>query len=186
MTYDRSRLKVINLPVLKPHAAVYGVTACVKNYMGVVTTELNTSSHNGVRNGLMGAVMAEIGPPDLNILDCIRIDGNPYSGPEVSWGLATRMDQLVASTDPVAADIWATTNILVPAFLANGYSPPWPSPDATPDDPDSVFRTYLDNSMNFLLAAGYRVTNDIESIDAYTWDGFSKPSPRRPAGRMGG
>jgi hypothetical protein len=180
--YDRDRLKMINLPVLKPHGLVYAVTACVKNYMGVVTNELNTNSHNGVRNGLMGAVMAETGPPDLNILDCIWIEGNPYSGPGVRCG--TRMDQLVASTDPIAADIWATTNILIPAFLANGFSPPWPSPSATPDDPNSVFRTYLDNSMDKLLAAGYEVTNDLNSIDAYSWDGV--PAPRRGSGRMGG
>jgi hypothetical protein len=180
--WERDRLKVINLPVLKPHGAVYAVTACVKNYMGVVTTELGTSSHYGVRSGLMGAVMAEIGPPDLNILDCIWIDGNPWSGPGVSCG--SRLDQLVASTDPVAADIWATTNILIPAFLANGFSPPWPSPDATPDDPDSTFRIYLDNSMNELLAGGYEVTNDLDSIDVYSWDGV--PAPRRSSGRVGG
>jgi hypothetical protein len=133
----------------------------------------------------MGAVMAEIGPPDLNILDCIWTVGHPSAGPEVGFGTATRMDRLVASTDPVAADIWATTNILVPAFLANGYTPPWPSPDATPDDPDSVFRTYLDHSMDALLAAGYRVTNDVGSIDLHSWDGVSPPPPRRPSGRVG-
>jgi hypothetical protein len=181
-SFDRSRLKVINLPVLKPHGLVYAVTACVKNYMGVVTTELNTNSHSGVRNGLMGAVMAEIRPPDLNILDCIWIQGNPYAGPGVGCG--TRMDQLVASTDPVAADIWATSNILIPAFLANGFSPPWPHPSADPDDPGSTFRIYLDNSMDKLLAAGYEVTNDIDSIDVYSWDGV--PAPRRGRGRVGG
>ena len=181
-TFDRSRLKLINLPVLKPHGVVYGVTACVKNYMGVVTNELNTNSHSGVRGGLMGAVMAETGPPDLNILDCIWIEGNPHFGPEVGCG--TRLNQLVASTDPVAADIWATTNILIPTFLANGYSPPWPDPSADPEDPGSTFRIYLDNSMDKLLAAGYEVTNDIDSIDAYSWNGV--PAPRRPGGRVGG
>ncbi len=183
--YERSRLKVINLPVLKPHGMVYGVTGCVKNYMGLVTNELNTNSHDGVLNGLMGAVMAEIGPPDLNILDCIRVTGHPHHGPEVSFNLATRTDQLVASVDPIAADIWATTNILIPANLENGYTPPWPYPDATPDDPNSVFRTYLDRSMDRLLSAGFRVTNDINSIDAYSWDGVSPPAPRQGGRRAG-
>lgn len=181
--YDRHRLKIINLPVLKPHGAVYGVTAAVKNYMGVVTTELNTGSHNAVSGGLMGAVMAEAGPPDLNILDCIRVNGHPWAGPGVSCNLASRLDQLVASTDPIALDIWAVTNILVPEFLANGYEPPWPSPSADPDDPNSKFRIYLDNSMDQLLAGGYDATNDINRIDAYSWDGV--PAPRRSTGRVG-
>ena len=37
--------------------------------------------------------------------------------------LADRLDQLVASTDPIALDIWATSNILIPSFLANGFEP---------------------------------------------------------------
>jgi hypothetical protein len=128
--------------------------------------------------------MAEIGMPDLNILDCIWINGHPGTGPDASFAFATRTDQLVASTDPIAADIWATTNILIPAFLANGYTPPWPYPDATPDDPDSVFRIYLDRSMEELLAGGYEVTNDIDSVDVYSWDGVSGPPPRRVTRRV--
>jgi len=182
-SFDRSRLKIINLPVLKPHGYVYGVTAAVKNYMGVVTNELNTGSHSAVRGGLMGAVMAETGPPDLNILDCIRVDGYPQSGPEVSWTYASRLDQLVASTDPVALDIWATKNILIPEFLANGFEPPWPNPSADPDDPNGTFRNYLDNSMDQLLAYGYSVTNDLDSIDVHWWDGVE--APRRSTGRVG-
>ena len=181
--FERDRLKVINLPVLKPHGQVYGVTAAVKNYMGVVTTELNTGSHNAVSGGLMGAVMAETRPPDLNILDCIWVNGHPFAGPGVSCYLASRLDQLVASTDPVALDIWATKNILVPEFLANGYEPPWPSPSADPDDPNSKFRIYLDNSMDQLLAKGYSVTNELDSIDVYSWNGV--PAPRRSSGRVG-
>jgi hypothetical protein len=98
------------------------------------------------------------------------------------------LDQLVASTDPVALDIWAVKNILVPEFLASGYTPPWPYPSADPDDPDSTFRNYLDNSMDALLAQGYRVTNDLGSIDVHRWNGM--PTPRRVTGtrrlRVGG
>jgi len=177
-SYDRSRLKVINLPVLKSHHAVYGVTACVKDYMGVVTGSLGTNSHAAIRYGLLGAVLSEIRPPDLNILDAIWINANPFSGPATTYGGATRRDELVASLDPVAADIWATSNILIPAFLDNGYEPPWPYPSADPDDPDSAFREYLDNSMSYLLEAGFEVTNDPDQIDAFTFawplfaDGF--------------
>jgi hypothetical protein len=167
-SYDRNRLTVINLPVLKSHHAVYGVTACVKNYMGLVTRELSTNSHSAIRNGILGAVMGEIRPPDLNILDCIWINANPYSGPGTSYAGSTRRDQLVASVDPVAADMWAVSNILIPAFQDNGYSPPWPEPSADPTHPSSDFRVYLDWSMNYILAAGFDVTNNMADIDAYS------------------
>jgi hypothetical protein len=168
--YDRERLTVINLPVLKSHHATYGATACVKHYMGVVCDGLGTNSHNAIRYGLLGAVMGEVRPPDLNILDAVWINANPYDGPWTSYGGATRRDELVAGVDPVAVDIWAVTNILIPAFLDNGYTPPWPHPEATPDDPTSDFRVYLDRSMSELLAAGYDATNDLASIDVATVD----------------
>ena len=168
--YDRERLTVINLPVLKSHHATYGATACVKHYMGVVSRELNTNSHNAIGYGLLGAVMGETRPPDLNILDAVWINANPFDGPWTSYDTATRRDELVAGVDPVAIDIWSVTNILIPAFLDNGYSPPWPHPEATPDDPTSDFRVYLDHSMSELLAAGWDATNDLAAIDVATVD----------------
>ncbi len=170
-TYSRQRLKFINLPVLKSHHAVYGMTACVKHYMGVVSGALDTNSHNAIRSGILGALLSEIRLADLNILDAIWINANPNSGPWSQYDVATRRDELLASVDPVAADLWAAENILIPAFVENGFSPPWPSPSADPDDPGSAFRTYLDNSMNQILAAGYNVTNDPGRIDLFTWSG---------------
>lgn len=187
--YDRNRLKFINLPVLKPHwgqRCCYGATACIKNYMGLVSNTL-TDSHSGVRRGLMGAVLAEIGLADLNILDCIWISYSPAWGPMVYYdGPVTRADQLVASTDPIAADIWAVRNILVPAFEMDGFPPePLPNPSADPDDPESAFRTYLDNSMEALLAAGFEVTNDPAAIDAFSADASpALPGPRRSGRRV--
>ena len=166
-SYNREKLKFINLPVLKSHHATYGATVCVKNYMGVVTGYLDTNSHSRILNGILGDLQAEIQPADLNILDCIWINANPNSGPSTSYAGATRKDMLMAGIDPVAIDIWAVKNILIPAFIENGYSPPWPFPSADPDDPSSRFRTYLDNSMNYLLAAGYNVTNDLASINVH-------------------
>jgi len=164
--YDSEKLKFINLPVLKSHSATYGVTGMTKHYMGVATRELATNSHSSIRYGLMGELMAEIGPADLNILDAIWINANPHSGPSTSYAEATRTDRLVASLDPIAGDLWSAKNILIPAFEDNGYTPPWPYPSADPDDPDSAFRTYLDASMYYLLHAGYEVTNDIAAINA--------------------
>jgi len=163
--YDRQRLKLINVPVLKSHHATYGATALVKHYMGVVTRELSTNSHSAIRYGVLGATIGEIQPADLNILDAIWVNGNPNDGPWTSYAAATRRDELVASLDPVAADLWAVKRILIPTFLDNGYTPPWPYPSADPDDPTSSFRTYLDASMNHILAAGYSVTNNVDRID---------------------
>ncbi len=134
--------------------------------MGVVTTALSTNSHGALSSGILGAVMADVGLPDLNIIDAIWINANPYSGPSTSYSGATRTDRLVASRDPVAADLWAVTNILIPGFVANGYAPPWPSPSADPTIPTSTFRNYLDRSTEFLLNAGMKVTNDATRIDA--------------------
>jgi hypothetical protein len=163
--YSRVNLKFINLPILKSHHATYGATAMVKHYMGVATRELSTNSHGAIGNGLMGALMGQIQPADLNILDAIWINANPNSGPATSYAGATRTDRLVASLDPIAGDLWAVKNILIPAFQANGYSPPWPYPSADPDNPSSAFRIYLDRSMNYLLAAGYEVTNNLSDIN---------------------
>jgi hypothetical protein len=162
--YDRERLKFINVPVLKSHSG-YGVTAMVKHYMGVVTGYLGTNSHSRILDGLLGDLQAEIGLADLNILDAIWINAHPGSGPSSSYGSATRTDRLLAARDPIAGDIWAVNNILIPAFEANGYTPPWGSAD--PATPSSIFRQYLDNSMNYLAAAGYSVTNRPEQINAF-------------------
>jgi hypothetical protein len=62
-------------------------------------------------------------------------------------------------------------NILIPGFLANGYSPPWPAPSADPDLPSSAFRQYLDNSMYRILASGQDATNDLAQIDVVSGDG---------------
>ncbi len=179
-TYDKQHLKFINLPVLKSHHAAYGVTACVKNYMGVVTRELSTNSHSAIRYGLLGDVIGKTQPADLNILDCIWINADPYTGPNTTYAGATRKDMLVASQDPVAADIWAAKNILIPAFMENGFSPPWPVPSADPDDPTSNFRVYLDNSMAQIIEAGYQVTNDLASIDVPPGEASDPNGPGAP------
>lgn len=170
-TYSREHLKFINVPVLKSHSAAYGATVAVKNYMGVVTNSQGTQSHDAVATGILGALLGEIHLADLNIVDAIFINANPNTGPATTYVGATRRKELVACRDPIAADIWSVKNILIPAFIANGFSPPWPTPSADPDDSTSEFREYLDNSMYQILAAGDTVTNDLGQIDAVTANG---------------
>lgn len=163
-TYDSDRLVVINIPVLKTHR-IYGITASVKNHMGVVTQSLDTNSHNGVEFGGLGAVMADVRMPDLNILDCIWVQPDVLSGPAAPYAEATRRDQLLAGVDPVALDVWAAKFVLVPAVLE--YGDPIDAQD--PDNPGSIFRQYLDRSMNELLLGGIVTTNDYNAVQLYQW-----------------
>lgn len=169
-SYDPDRLVVINVPILKTHS-IYSVTASVKNHMGVITQSQGTDSHAGVSRGGLGSVMADVRAPDLTILDCIWILARPGLGPSAPYANASRRDELVASVDPVALDMWAVKHILVPQILANGFTPSqfWATQD--PDNADSTFRRYLDKSMNEMLLAGIATTNDYTLADVYRWAG---------------
>jgi hypothetical protein len=166
-SYDDSRLTFLNVPILKCHSGT-AVTACLKHHVGTMTTALGTDTHGGVRRGGCGSFLAEVRMPDLNILDCIYILARPGSGPACSYASATRVDRLVAAVDPVALDIWAVKNILIPTIIENGYPQDDYRDTQDPDNPSSVFRTYLDRSMDELLRAGIDVTNDLAQITVHT------------------
>ncbi len=168
--YDIKKLAVINMPVLKTHA-IYGITASVKNFMGVVTRQLSTDSHNGVGRGGMGTILADVRMPDLTILDAIWILARPGFGPAAWYDNASFTNQLAASTDPVALDMWAAHNILIPQIIANGYEPSTWSTKQDPGNPDSVFRNYLDRSMNEMLLATIPTTNEIDDVTLHVWTG---------------
>ena len=168
--YDPSKLVVINVPVLKTHS-IYAITAGVKNHMGVVTTGVNTDSHNGVGRGGLGSVMAEVRVPDLTVLDCIWVLARPGTGPAASYAAATRRDQLLAAFDPVALDVWAAKHVLMPEIVSNGYTGNDYGQNQDPDNPDSVFRRYLDRSLAELLRAGIPATNDPAAVELHVWVG---------------
>ncbi len=169
-TYDHEKLAVINMPVLKTHV-IYGVTASVKNHMGVIAQRLNTNSHNSVADGGMGSILSEIRMPDLNILDCIWILARPGLGPSASYYNTSFTNHLVASTDPVALDQWATKNILMPQIIANGYTENDYWNTQSPDNPDSTYRHYLDRSMNEMILEGVTTTNDDQNVRIRVWAG---------------
>jgi hypothetical protein len=166
--YDSDKLVVLNIPVFKTHST-YGITAGVKNHMGVVTTALSTDSHSAVGRGGMGSLLAEVRMPDLTILDCIWVLARPGLGPAASYTNAMRRDQLLASADPVALDVWATKHVMIPQIIENGYSYDSYHDTQDPDNPESTFRRYLDLSMNELLLAGIDTTNDPESVNLHAW-----------------
>jgi hypothetical protein len=178
------RLKVINLPVLKSHSN-YGVTAACKHYMGVESEILNggiANGHQQIGEGGMGTLLAETRYPILNILDAIYINANPYPfifcGPATSYEAATRVNILMASTDPVALDYWAAKNVLIPTAQLNGYE------DTHHLDPDNTesggltdaFGVYLNNTKNELIRNGYTVTSNPNRMNVFLTQLHSAPN----------
>lgn len=161
--YER-RLKVINMPVLKSHSA-YSVTASVKHYMGVQSQDLG-NGHQTVGTGGMGTLMVETGLATLNIVDAIWINANPPSsglcGPGTSYKAATRVNVLMASTDPVAVDWWAARHVLMQAANAIGY-------ENTQIYFENGFGHWLNLSRNEIAGAGYNVTMDENRMNVYIY-----------------
>jgi len=158
-SYNSRRLKVLNVPVLKTHS-IYGVTACIKHYMGVgsdrLSREAGGRSHNSVASGGMGTEMAQTRFPDLNILDAIWINAHPGGGPRTSYEQADQAGIIAASIDPVALDYWAAKNVLMPAARQKGYD------DLESMDPDNTssgsFGDWLRLSSAEIVKAGHRAT----------------------------
>jgi hypothetical protein len=167
-SYDSDRLKVINVPVLKSHM-IYGVTACVKHYMGVtsdkLTGRLGASSHGAIGAGGMGTELAETRFPILNIVDAVWVNANPGRGPGTPYNAATRTNTIAVSTDPVALDYWAAKNLLIPTARHLGYS------TVSSIDPDNTashsFGQWLRLSMKEIAHANYQATVDEAHMNVY-------------------
>lgn len=166
--YDSEHLKVINVPVLKSHSG-YGVTACIKHYMGVVADNLTAKyggrAHDSVGKGGMGTEMVETRFPTLNILDAIWVNARPSGGQNGLYENATRTNIVAASTDPAALDYWAAKNILIPAALSLGKT------DVSRLDPDNPatgsFGRWLRLSMEEIVRAGYNSTLDEARMNVF-------------------
>lgn len=161
--YNTSRLKVINVPVLKSHS-LYQVTGAVKSYMGTTSDKLTKrGAHNSIGNGGMGTQMANTRVPVLNILDAIWI--GPDRGPMVPYAQAVKTDIIAASVDPVALDYWASKNILMEAAKKIGNRR---SETMNPDgkEPGS-FGYWLRLSMEELHKAGIKTTMDENEIGVF-------------------
>jgi len=164
-SYDGERLKVINVPVLKAHS-IYGVTACVKHYMGVASDRLTgRTAHRSVDRGGMGTEMAETRVPTLNVLDAIWVNADPGTGPRATYQEATRLNTVMASVDPAALDHWAAKHVLMQAARLKGHR------DLSTFDPDNAvsgsFGDWLRLSMEELRKAGHDVTTDEDRMNVY-------------------
>jgi hypothetical protein len=124
VSYDDTKLKLINSAILKRHTAA-GATIAVKNYVGFLTTANldrrfgdSVTMHGffwgyqtGSDYGLLGRQLALIRRADWNVVDAIWV--NPVSNTG-SADSAVRDDILLASTDPFAVDYYASAYVLVP------------------------------------------------------------------------
>jgi hypothetical protein len=160
-TYDDARLKVINLPVLKAHTFM-GATGAVKNYVGVMSRFVGEyepgddwdfhanfyRSWKGNPAGLLGTLMA-MRFPTMTIMDATYV--NPHTNWAAGFDQTPRVGMLLAGTDPVALDCYASKTVLLPLrHAAKADKAVWSDPDAA-----SVFRHYLLASQARLLEAGY-------------------------------
>jgi len=184
--FDSDRLKVINMPVLKSHFR-YGVTGCIKHYMGVPQGYINSSvdptiphEHFSIAQGGMATLMVETRAPILNILDMIWINANPLEssamrGPWGYYDYTTFTDIIGASQDPVALDYWSSKNVLIPTARINydtyssldpDYEPV--SPQYTgPDQMDESFHNYLRRSKDVLVDAGLQATMNQTEMNVF-------------------
>jgi hypothetical protein len=114
----------------------------------------------------MGTEMAATRMPTLNVLDAIWVNADPGSGPSSPYTQATRLNTVMAGTDPVALDYWASKHVLMQAARLKGHS------DLSKIDPDNTeegsFGSWLKLSAKELEDAGHRFTLDEERMNVYT------------------
>jgi hypothetical protein len=175
--FDSERLKVINMPVLKSHTN-YGVTACIKHYMGVPQGYVDPAihlytphEHFSIAQGGMATLMVETRAPILNILDMIWINANPLEsssncGPLTYYTYASFTDIIGASQDPVALDYWTSKNVLIPTARLSYDTYSSLDPDYEPISQhfdgsggmEESFHNYLRRSKDVLVDAGLQAT----------------------------
>ena len=184
--FDSDRLKVINIPVLKSHF-IYGVTGCIKHYMGVPQGYIAPSvhptiphEHFSIAQGGMATLMVETRAPILNILDMIWVNANPLEsssmrGPYGNYDYTTYTDIIGASQDPVALDYWASKNILIPVAMLSYDTYSSLDPDYEPLSPqytgsgqmEESFHNYLRRSKDILNEAGLQATMNQTEMNVF-------------------
>jgi len=115
-----SNLKLINVPVLKHHGGT-GITGVLKHSYGILSmadgySPIRHYSESGTQCGKMWSLVRI---PDLNILDCIWVSHESLCG--YPPGTTYRTNILLAGTDPVALDYYASKHILFPLGGSKAY-----------------------------------------------------------------
>ncbi len=184
--FDSDRFKVINMPVLKSHF-IYGVTGCVKHYMGVpqgfIASSIHPSiphEHFSIAQGGLATLMVETRAPILNILDMIWVNANPLEssskrGPYGNYGYTTYTDIIGASQDPVALDYWTAKNVLMSVAMLSYDTFSSLDPDYEPSSPqydgygqmETSFHNYLRRSMDVLNDAALQATMNQTEMNVF-------------------
>ena len=157
--YDK-RLKLINVPVLKHHGGC-GVTGALKSYYGILSMADGNRSirHYDKLGAHCGTMVSEVRGPVVSILDCIWVTQVMWAGYPPSY--TTRLDQLLASADPVALDYWASKNVLYPIDQNAEHHP----------DKFDALRNYLIQARDVINSSGgiggQKVTMDESNINVY-------------------
>ncbi|NPV59144.1 MAG: DUF362 domain-containing protein [Actinobacteria bacterium] len=167
--YDKGRVKLINVPVLKSHNAT-GVTAALKNFMGVPSIHKTVNVHHDlIYQGFMGRMMNEVIFPDLNIIDAIWVSPAHPDGPAGPYSKAVRANVLLAGKDPVALDWYAGKHVLYPISGYGRHDPDTPYGEGTnpyhdgtrnTGYPYNAFRVMLESTASVLRQGGRDVTLD--------------------------
>lgn len=162
--YDRSRLRIISMPVLKAHGMA-GSTIAVKNWVGIMTTAESAVRFGGSNSmhytymfgpyALVARVM-DATFPDLSIVDAAWITTD---GPANTWWV-TQTDLLAASTDPVAVSWYTARYMLTPVARYPQYT--------DPELEGSLYNNVLRNWTTFLHdSAGHACTMDSADISVF-------------------
>ncbi len=179
--FDSDRLKVINIPVLKSHF-IYGVTGCIKHYMGVPQGSIVPSVHSSIPHehfsiakGGLATLMVETRAPVLNILDMVWINANPLEssstyGPMGDYAYTSFTDIIGVSQDPVALDYWASKNVLIPTAMLNYDTYSSLDPDYEPLSSGIMiesFHNYLRRSLDVLIDASLQATMNQSEMNVF-------------------
>lgn len=120
-------LRLINVPVLKHHDTDGSeITASLKHFYGVLSMADGQSGfrHYSGLGETCGKMVASVRTPVLNIIDAIWVSHGSLGGyPKAT---TTRINQIIASQDPVALDHWAAKYILYPINGNQRHHPSFP------------------------------------------------------------
>ncbi len=124
------KLKLINVPVLKHHdEGGSEITASLKHFYGLVSMADGRSGfrhYEGLGN-TCGTMAAAVRTPVLNIVDAIWVSHRSIK--DYPAADTKRLNQLLASQDPVALDYWAAKYILYPIDNNPRHRPGFPGID---------------------------------------------------------
>lgn len=101
----------VNVPVLKHHGGC-GITGALKSFCGVLSMSDSGYGERHYRRlgEYCGEIIAKVRSPLIHILDCVWVSPAALAGyPPKN---TTRLNQLLASVDPVALDYWAAKHLL--------------------------------------------------------------------------